>query len=105
MIKKYATKAILSATIIGISTTIFSNISQAQQQPQYNSYVIKFQNNTLIKLSEAKKAVAEFQRKRTIATHRKAQRAVNLVHFDHNYEKKKLQKQIDIVLKYNVLTK
>ncbi|MBO1198586.1 fibrinogen-binding protein [Staphylococcus simiae] len=103
MIKKYATKAILSATIIGISTTIFSNISQAQQQPQYNSYANNYHNNTLIKLSEAKKAVAEFQRKRTIATHRKAQRAVNLVHFDYKYEKKKLQKQIDIVLKYNIL--
>ncbi|EHJ06938.1 hypothetical protein SS7213T_11865, partial [Staphylococcus simiae CCM 7213 = CCUG 51256] len=52
---------------------------------------------------EAKKTVAEFQRKRTIATHRKAQRAVNLIHFDYKYEKKKLQKQIDIVLKYNIL--
>ncbi|KMS08302.1 fibrinogen-binding protein, partial [Staphylococcus aureus] len=28
---------------------------------------------------------------------------VNLIHFQHSYEKKKLQRQIDLVLKYNTL--
>ncbi|WP_240052526.1 fibrinogen-binding protein, partial [Staphylococcus aureus] len=33
-------------------------------------------------------AVNLFKRTRTVATHRKAQRAVNLIHFQHSYEKK-----------------
>ncbi|MDT4130994.1 complement convertase inhibitor Ecb, partial [Staphylococcus aureus] len=55
------------------------------------------------KVMDAQKAVNLFKRTRTVATHRKAQRAVNLIHFQHSYEKKKLQRQIDLVLKYNTL--
>ena len=37
---------------------------------------------------DAQKAVNLFKRTRTVATHRKAQRAVNLIHFQHSYERK-----------------
>ncbi|WP_256025993.1 fibrinogen-binding protein, partial [Staphylococcus aureus] len=55
------------------------------------------------KVVDAQNAVNFFKRPSTVATHRKAQRAVNLIHFQHSYEKQKLQRQIDLVLKYNTL--
>ncbi len=47
---------------------------------------------------DAEKAVNLFKRTRTVATHRKAQRAVNLIHFQHSYEKKKLQRSKSILV-------
>ncbi|HDC8273496.1 TPA: fibrinogen-binding protein [Staphylococcus aureus] len=97
-------KSILSIAAISLTVSTFAGESHAQTKAEkYNEYQTNFKKQVNKKVVDAQKAVNLFKRTRTVATHRKAQRAVNLIHFQHSYEKKKLQRQIDLVLKYNTL--
>ncbi|HEG9795423.1 TPA: fibrinogen-binding protein [Staphylococcus aureus] len=104
MKKNFIGKSILSIAAISLTVSTFAGESHAQTKnaetvKKYNEYQTNFKKQVNKKVVDAQKA----KRTRTVATHRKAQRAVNLIHFQHSYEKKKLQRQIDLVLKYNTL--
>ncbi|WP_187396627.1 fibrinogen-binding protein [Staphylococcus aureus] len=105
MKKNFIGKSILSIAAISLTVSTFAGESHAQTKKveKYNEYQTNFKKQVNKKVMDAQKAVNLFKRTRTVATHRKAQRAVNLIHFQHSYEKKKLQRQIDLVLKYNTL--
>ncbi|ORO20213.1 fibrinogen-binding protein [Staphylococcus aureus] len=108
MKKNFIGKSILSIDAISLTVSTFAGESHAQTKnaetvKKYNEYQTNFKKQVNKKVVDAQKAVNLFKRTRTVATHRKAQRAVNLIHFQHSYEKKKLQRQIDLVLKYNTL--
>ncbi len=104
MKKNFIGKSILSIAAISLTVSTFAGESHAQTKVEkYNEYQTNFKKQVNKKVMDAQKAVNLFKRTRTVATHRKTQRAVNLIHFQHSYEKKKLQRQIDLVLKYNTL--
>ncbi|HCV9139817.1 fibrinogen-binding protein [Staphylococcus aureus] len=108
MKKNFIGKSILSIAAISLTVSTFAGESHAQTKnaetvKKYNEYQTNFKKQVNKKVVDAQKAVNLFKRTRTVATHRKAQRAVNLIHFQYSYEKKKLQRQIDLVLKYNTL--
>ncbi|UMT81621.1 fibrinogen-binding protein [Staphylococcus roterodami] len=105
MKKNFIGKSILSVAAVSLTVSMFAGESHAQTKnvKNYDQYQTNFKKQVNKKVVDAEKAVNLFKRTRTVATHRKAQRAVNLIHFQHSYEKKKLQRQIDLVLKYNTL--
>ncbi|MCS5349658.1 fibrinogen-binding protein [Staphylococcus aureus] len=105
MKKNFIGKSILSVAAVSLTVSMFAGESHAQTKnvENYDQYQTNFKKQVNKKVMDAQKAVNLFKRTRTVATHRKAQRAVNLIHFQHSYEKKKLQRQIDLVLKYNTL--
>ncbi|MBE5663215.1 fibrinogen-binding protein [Staphylococcus sp. SS60] len=105
MKKNFIGKSILSVAAVSLTVSMFAGESHAQTKSvkNYDQYQTNFKKQVNKKVVDAQKAVNLFKRTRTVATHRKAQRAVNLIHFQHSYEKKKLQRQIDLVLKYNTL--
>ncbi|HHE7642826.1 TPA: fibrinogen-binding protein, partial [Staphylococcus aureus] len=95
MKKNFIGKSILSIAAISLTVSTFAGESHAQTKVEkYNEYQTNFKKQVNKKVMDAQKAVNLFKRTRTVATHRKAQRAVNLIHFQHSYEKKKLQRQI-----------
>ncbi|WP_348699318.1 fibrinogen-binding protein [Staphylococcus aureus] len=104
MKKNFIGKSILSLAAVSLTVPMFASESNAQTNVKnYDQYQINFQKQAYKKVVDAQKAVNLFKRTRTIATHRKAQKAVNLIHVENSYEKKKLQRQINLVLKYNTL--
>ncbi|CDR26842.1 fibrinogen-binding protein [Staphylococcus schweitzeri] len=108
MKKNFIGKSILSLAAVSLTVSMFAGESHAQTKnveavKKYNEYQANFKKQVNKKVADAQKAVNLFKRTRTVTTHRKAQRAVNLIHFEQSYEKKKLQRQINLVLKYNTL--
>ncbi|MBU6651893.1 fibrinogen-binding protein [Staphylococcus aureus] len=94
MKKNFIGKSILSIAAISLTVSTFAGESHAQTKVEkYNEYQTNFKKQVNKKVMDAQKAVNLFKRTRT----------VNLIHFQHSYEKKKLQRQIDLVLKYNTL--
>nr|WFO08531.1 fibrinogen-binding protein [Staphylococcus aureus] len=83
--KNFIGKSILSLAAVSLTVSMFASESNAQTK-NYDKQAYK-------KVVDAQKAVNLFKRTRTIATHRKAQKAVNLIHVENSYEKKKLQRQ------------
>lgn len=98
-------KSLLVVAALSLTTSLSAHESEAKQVNYTSNYDNVNSLNT--KLVEAKKAVSNFKRLKTIKTHRQAQWAVNKLHAYTSpyfaYEKNKLQRQIDIVLKYNTL--
>ncbi|HCY8932766.1 TPA: fibrinogen-binding protein [Staphylococcus aureus] len=85
MKKNFIGKSILSIAAISLTVSTFAGESHAQTKVEkYNEYQTNFKKQVNKKVMDA-------------------QKAVNLIHFQHSYEKKKLQRQIDLVLKYNTL--
>ncbi|HCX0176527.1 TPA: fibrinogen-binding protein [Staphylococcus aureus] len=89
MKKNFIGKSILSIAAISLTVSTFAGESHAQTKnaetvKKYNEYQTNFKKQVNKKVVDA-------------------QKAVNLIHFQHSYEKKKLQRQIDLVLKYNTL--
>ncbi|HDH1133319.1 fibrinogen-binding protein [Staphylococcus aureus] len=85
MKKNFIGKSILSIAAISLTVSTFAGESHAQTKAEkYNEYQTNFKKQVNKKVVDA-------------------QKAVNLIHFQHSYEKKKLQRQIDLVLKYNTL--
>uniref|UniRef100_UPI0023B1B333 fibrinogen-binding protein n=1 Tax=Staphylococcus aureus TaxID=1280 RepID=UPI0023B1B333 len=98
--KKNITKVIIASTVIATSLLTQSNdakaffsyewkgleiakkeADQAKKDEERADKLIKEADE---KVMDAQKAVNLFKRTRTVATHRKAQRAVNLIHFQHS---------------------
>lgn len=93
MKKNFIGKSILSIAAISLTVSTFAGESHAQTKnaetvKKYNEYQTNFKKQVNKKVVDAQKAVNLFKRTRTVATHRKAQRAVNLIHFQHSYERK-----------------
>lgn len=102
MANNYIAKVVLSLAVLGLTTTVVEAGVDAKQASaaQYDTA-----QSLNAKVAEAQKAVNTFKKTRTIKTHRAAQKAVNKIHGhaskSYAIEKQKLQKQINIVLKYN----
>ncbi|EZX23009.1 fibrinogen-binding protein [Mammaliicoccus sciuri] len=102
-------KLLLAFTSLGLALTVSIGEADAKQagqtQVKYNAY--DYKNALDEKVMAAKQAVNKLKRDKTIKSHRVAQRAVNRIHEtagkSYAAEKKKLQKEIDIVLKNNYL--
>ncbi|SCS41164.1 fibrinogen-binding protein [Staphylococcus caeli] len=104
MKNNYITKVVLSVALLGLTTTAVEAAVDAKQTTPVKYDTVQSLDAKVI---EAKKAVNTFKKTRTIKTHRAAQKAVNKIHGHvsghYAHEKQKLQKQINIVLKYNKL--
>lgn len=102
MKNNYISKIVLSLAVLGFTTYITQEDTQAKQVTQVEYDSIESLN---VKVMEAEKAVNKFKQTKTIKSHRIAQKAVNKIHSHasryYAIEKQKLQKQINIVLKYN----
>ncbi|WP_436862219.1 fibrinogen-binding protein [Staphylococcus caeli] len=102
MKNNYIAKVVLSLAVLGLTTTVVESAADAKQ-----ASTVKYDTVQSLdaKVVEAQKAVNTFKKTRTIKTHRAAQKAVNKIHGHvsghYALEKQKLQKQINIVLKYN----
>lgn len=105
MKNKFIVKLLITVATIGVTLPFIGAESEAQHVSQLSYYDDSSSLNA--KLADAKTKVNNFKRLKSIKSHREAQKAVNKVHAHtsqyYAYEKKKLQKQIDIVLKYNIL--
>ncbi|HDG8499795.1 TPA: fibrinogen-binding protein [Staphylococcus aureus] len=85
MKKNFIGKSILSLAAVSLTVSMFASESNAQTNVKnYDQYQINFQKQAYKKVVDA-------------------QKAVNLIHVENSYEKKKLQRQINLVLKYNTL--
>lgn len=102
-------KLLLSFTSLGLALTVSMGDADAKQEGQTQTSYNKFDYKRSLdaKVLVAQKEVNNFKRNRTIKNHRAAQRAVNRIpeyaHKSYAIEKQKLQKSINIVVKYNKL--
>lgn len=97
-------KSLLTLAAVGIATTTLATNTDAKGYGARSEVKTSYKTDAFsdadrqARIAKAKVLIAEFDQKRTIKSHRAAQKAVNFIIFDKE-DKKLLQNRINMILK------